>query len=94
MRLPVQRAESTFVVFMSSLAVIFAIVFLAVNAMLVYLVTRPINRLSAVADELSLGNLNVAELHSEGSDEIAQLYASFNRMRKSLMEAIKMLETT
>ena len=94
MRLPVQRAESTFVVFMSSLAVIFAIVFLAVNAMLVYLVNRPINRLSAVADELSLGNLNVPELQSEGSDEIAKLYASFNRMRKSLMEAIKMLETT
>jgi protein-histidine pros-kinase len=94
MRLPVQRAQSTFVVFMSSLAVIFAIVFLAVNAMLIYLVTRPINRLSAVADELSLGNLNVPELQSEGSDEIAKLYASFNRMRKSLMEAIKMLETT
>jgi protein-histidine pros-kinase len=94
MRLPVQRAHSTFVVFMASLAVIFAIVFLAVNAMLVFLVTRPINRLSGVADELSLGNLNVPELQTEGSDEIAKLYASFNRMRKSLMEAIKMLETT
>jgi len=94
MRLPVQRAHSTFVVFMTSLAVIFAIVFLAVNAMLVFLVTRPINRLSGVADELSLGNLNVPELQTEGSDEIAKLYASFNRMRKSLMEAIKMLETT
>ena len=94
MRLPVQRARSTFMVFLSSLAVIFVVVFLAVNAMLVYLVTGPINRLSAVADELSLGNLNVPELPSEGSSEIKKLFASFNRMRKSLMEAIKMLETS
>jgi HAMP domain-containing protein len=67
-------------------------VFLAVNAMLIVLVTRPINRLSTVADELSLGNLNVPEFQVEGKDEIAKLYDSFNRMRKSLMEAIKMLE--
>jgi len=91
-RLPIQRARNVFAVFMASLAAIFVIVFLAVNAMLIVLVTRPINRLSTVADELSLGNLNVPEFHVEGKDEIAKLYDSFNRMRKSLMEAIKMLE--
>jgi HAMP domain-containing protein len=93
MRLPLQKAQSTFAVFMVSLAVIFGIVFLAVNAMLILLVTRPINRLSGVANELSLGNLNAPEIQVEGSDEISHLQESFNRMRKSLVEAIKLLET-
>jgi len=91
-KLPEQRARNVFAVFMVSLAVIFVIVFLAVNAMLIVLITRPINRLSIVADELSLGNLNVPEFQVGGKDEIAKLYDSFNRMRRSLMEAIKMLE--
>jgi len=93
MRLPLQKAQSTFAVFMVSLAVIFGIVFLAVNAMLILLVTRPIDRLAGVANELSLGNLNAPEIRVDGSDEISHLQESFNRMRKSLVEAIKLLET-
>jgi HAMP domain-containing protein len=92
-QLPIQRASSVFRVFMGSLAAIFAIVFLAVNGMLIVLVIRPINRLSTIADELSLGNLNAPEFQVVGTDEIAKLSGSFSRMRKSLIEAIKMLES-
>jgi len=93
MQLPLQRAKSVFAVFMFSLATIFLLIFLALNAMLIYLVMRPVNQLSKVANEVSLGNLNAPEFHMPGNDEIAGLAASFNRMRKSLIEAIKMLET-
>jgi len=92
MALPLQRARSVFGVFMVSLAFIFLVLFLALNAMLIYLITRPVNQLSKLANEVSLGNLNAPEFTRPGNDEISQLAAAFNRMRKSLVEAIKMLE--
>jgi protein-histidine pros-kinase len=91
-RLPIQRAKTAFAGFMVSLAVVFAVLVLALNAMLIFLIIRPVNRLSKIANEVSLGNLDVPELQLSGKDEIAGLAESFNRMRKSLVHAIKMLE--
>jgi len=93
MQLPIQRAKTAFAGFMVSLAAVFVVIFAAVNAMLIFLVTRPANRLSKIANEVSLGNLEVADFQMSGKDEIAALSESFSRMRKSLVEAIKMLET-
>jgi protein-histidine pros-kinase len=93
MQLPLQRARGVFGVFMFSLAAIFVLLFIAVNAMLVYLVTRPVNQLSSLANQVSLGDLNAPEFERAGKDEISELAASFSRMRKSLVEALKMLET-
>ena len=93
MQLPIQRAKSVFAVFMLSLATVFVVLMLALNAMLIFLVTRPVNQLSKMATEVSLGNLDVGEFQTSGKDEIAGLAESFGRMRKSLVEAIKMLET-
>jgi HAMP domain-containing protein len=93
MQLPLQRARSVFGAFMISLGAIFVLLFLALNAMLMYLVTRPVNQLSKLANEVSLGDLNAPEFQMSGKDEIAELASSFNRMRKSLVEALKMLET-
>ena len=91
-QLPVQRARIAFAGFMLSLAGVFAGIFLALNAMLIFLVTRPVNRLSDLADEVSLGNMDVPEFQVSGKDEIAGLAESFGRMRKSLARAIKMLD--
>jgi HAMP domain-containing protein len=93
MQLPIQRAKSVFAVFMLSLATVFVVLMLALNAMLIFMVTRPVNQLSKMATEVSLGNLDVGEFQTSGKDEIAGLAESFGRMRKSLVEAIKMLET-
>jgi HAMP domain-containing protein len=93
MQLPIRRANTAFAGFMVSLAAVFALVFAAVNAMLIFLVTRPANRLAKIANEVSLGNLEVEDFQISGKDEIAALSESFSRMRKSLVEAIKMLET-
>ena len=92
MQLPLQRAKNASIAFMGSLAVIFAAIFLALNAMLILLVIRPVKRLSKMADEVSLGNMEVPEFQISGKDEIAKLAESFSRMRKSLVQAIKMLE--
>ena len=92
MQLPIQRANSAFAVFMTSLAGVFVLTFLALNVLLVKLVIQPVTRLSHVADELSMGNMDVPEFQLAGNDEIAGLSRSLSRMKKSLLKALKMLE--
>jgi len=91
MTLPVKRADDTFRVFMISLSAVFAFIFIALNLMLHAIVIRPVTRLSRIADEVSLGNLDAPDFVKKGNDEIAILAGSFNRMRTSLVQAMKML---
>jgi protein-histidine pros-kinase len=92
MELPIARANHVSQVFMASLGGVFLLIFLAVNAMLIFLVIRPVERLWKTADEVSLGNMEAPEFHSGSKDEIGVLADSFHRMRKSLAQAIKMLD--
>jgi len=91
MTLPVKRADDTFKVFMISLSAVFAFIFVALNLMLHAIVIRPVTQLSRIADEVSLGNLDAPNFVRKGKDEIAILSGSFNRMRTSLVQAMKML---
>ena len=93
MQLPIQRANRAFTAFMLSLAAIFVVLAVAINVMLMFLIIRPVNQLSNIASEVSLGNLEAPDFHATAKDEIATLAESFGRMRKSLVEAIKMLES-
>ncbi len=92
MQLPVQRARTALAGFLTSLGIVFATIFVALNAMLGMLIIRPVNRLATIADEVSLGNMHAPEFEVGGKDEIAKLARSFGRMRKSLARAMKMLE--
>jgi protein-histidine pros-kinase len=92
MTLPIARANETFKVFMVSLSAVFAFIFVALNLMLYFMVIRPVTRLSRTTDEVSLGKFDAPPLTMKGKDEIATLYGSFNRMRTSLVQAMKMLE--
>ena len=89
---PIQRAQATFKVFMASLTAVFVVIFVVLNTMLYYIVIRPVKRLSQLADQVSLGQLDVPEFTVKGRDEIGVLADSFSRMRKSLSKAMKMLE--
>jgi len=92
MSVPLKRAEETFYVFMGSLAGVFFILAMILNVMLHYIVIKPLRTVSAKADDVSMGNLNVEELQIKGSDEVASLGRSFNRMHRSLANALKMLD--
>lgn len=92
MTLPIKRANDTFRVFMLSLTGVFVFIFVALNLMLLFIVIRPVTRLSQIADQVSLGKLDAPEFRAKGKDEIAVLAGSFNRMRTSLVQAMKMLE--
>lgn len=91
MQLAVQRANGVFWTFMISLAVVFLLGIVAINLLLIFLVIRPVNQLSTMASSVSLGNSDITEFPVMGQDEIAELSLSFNRMGRSLAEAMKLL---
>src|SRR3984893_7458863 len=92
-QLAVQRARGVFVTFMIALAAVFVLLVVAINALLIFFVIQPVNRLSAMASNMSLGTSDIGEFPVSGKDEIAELSRSFNRMGRSLVEAMKMLRT-
>jgi protein-histidine pros-kinase len=92
MDLPIRNANRAFVTFMSSLTVVFAVLFVVLNMMLTLLIVQPITRLSAAADQISKGRLEAAEFPHTGKDEVSQLGQAFNRMRRSLEKAIALIE--
>ena len=91
MSVPLQRASKTFHTFMYALAGVFVLVFVILNALLHLIVIEPVKKISAVAHEVSMGKMDVPELDEQGKDEIASLAGSFNRMRRSLVNALQML---
>jgi methyl-accepting chemotaxis protein len=91
MTLPIKNANDAFMTFMGSLAAIFVVTFIVLNVMLSLMIIRPIARMSASADRISQGDFNVPEF-GKGSDEISVLGTSFNRMRRSLQKALKLIE--
>jgi protein-histidine pros-kinase len=91
MSLPIKNADRAFMTFMGALAAIFVVTFVVLNVMLSVMIIRPIAKMSASADRISQGDFNVPEF-GKGRDEIATLGTSFNRMRRSLQKALKLIE--
>lgn len=92
MSVPLAHAQRTFNTFMLSLGGIFVATFVVLNLMLSWLIIGPLSKMSVVADKVSTGDFDVAEFPSSGGDEIGVLASSFNRMRRSLQKAIKLIE--
>jgi protein-histidine pros-kinase len=92
MSLPIENANRAFYTFMTSLAAVFIVLFIILNLMLSLLIVRPITRMSAAADRISVGDTDIAELSETGKDEVALLAKSFNRMRRSLEKAIRLID--
>nr|WP_297356693.1 DUF3365 domain-containing protein [uncultured Caldimonas sp.] len=93
MAVPLERASRAFNVFMTMLTGVFLVIGLALNLMLWKLVIQPVSRLSKIADRVSLGELEAPEFATRSRDEIGTLAESFARMRKSLVQAMKMLDS-
>ena len=91
--LPLQRAEKSFNVFIGSLIGVFVVVGVVLNLMIWLVVVRPVTRLSELADRVSQGDLEAPDFPAGGGDEIGVLAQSFSRMRTSVVQAMKMLES-
>ena len=89
---PSQRATVAYRTFMLSLAGVFIFIGVALNLMLFAMVIQPVTKLSKLADQVSLGKMDVPDFRARANDEIGVLADSFNRMKKSVVQAMKMLE--
>jgi protein-histidine pros-kinase len=74
------------------LAVVFVLVFAALNVLLSATVVRPVTELAALADRVSLGKLDGPDFPATGRDEVSLLAASFNRMKTSVIHALSLLD--
>ena len=93
MELPLRRAEQTFKVFVGSLIGVFVAVGIVLNLMIWFVVVRPVTQLSALADRVSQGDLEAPDFARKSRDEIGVLADSFARMRASVVQAMKMLDS-
>jgi HAMP domain-containing protein len=87
------NADKDFRAFMVLLVSVFAAAFVVVNILLYRLVVRPVRRIALVADQVSQGDMSAPEFPHGGAPEIASVTRSFERMRKSLEKALRLLET-
>lgn len=92
MQLPLARATQTFYVFMLAIVGIILLIGILLNILLHVVVIQPVNRVAKNADNVSMGALESGELNIPGNDEIASLAKSINRMHRSLVNAVRMLD--
>jgi HAMP domain-containing protein len=92
MSIPIENANRAFYTFLASLAGVFFVLFVILNLMLSLLIVRPITQMSAAADKISKGDMDIPELSESGRDEVSLLARSFNRMRRSLEKAISLID--
>jgi protein-histidine pros-kinase len=92
MAVPIERARTTFLTFMGSLAAVFVAIFVLLNLMLYTMVIRRVTHLAGIADQVSLGNMDAGEFKARSKDEIGVLTEAMGRMKASLVQAMKMLE--
>jgi protein-histidine pros-kinase len=85
------RAEHIRRLFILPFAGFLVLLFVSVNLLLNFIVIRPIERIAGAAEAISMGEISTAEYHYPGKDQIGRLSASFNRMHRSLVEALRML---
>ncbi len=86
-----KEAKQSLAVMLGVFAVVFAIAVLLVNLWLKRYVVRPLNRMAATAEAVSLGDTQ-AEFIKRSDDEVGKLTDSFNRMRLSLQMAMQRLD--
>ena len=90
---PLAQADRALYTVLGLLGAVFVLVGVALNLMLWKLVIQPVTRLSALSDRVSMGDLDAPEFTARSRDEIGTLADSFARMRKSLVHAMKLLDT-
>ena len=91
MALPVQNAKQAFHVLLICLVITLIATIVVLDTAVYFIVIRPLKLVSDTADRVSKGEMNLPSVPVKGSDEIASVTASFNRMQLSLVKAFKML---
>ncbi len=91
MSLAVENAKKAFRVLLICLVIALIATIGVLDAAVYFIVIRPLRLVSDTADRVSKGEMNLPSVAVKGSDEIASVTTSFNRMQLSLVKAFKML---
>lgn len=86
------RAKQLIIVLVATVLGAFSIVIIVINVLLSRIVIRPVTTMSKMAEQVSLGDFSAPDYVKPGKDEISSLSVSFNRMRRSLDSAMKLLD--
>ena len=86
------RADAALRVFVASLAGVLLAIAATLNGLLWWLFVRPVTRIAALADRISLGAVDAPDFAANSRDEIGSLAQALSRMRRSLSQAMRMLE--
>ena len=92
MSLPLERAKNTLIWFAGVLGGVFLTLLVASNIVLQMVVIGPVKAMASNADEISMGAMETPELSVSSKDEIGTLARAFNRMHRSLGNAMKLLD--
>jgi len=87
-----ERVWRNLMFFVGISAAIFVASLILLNLLLDRYVIRPVNRMAKIAEAYSMGDNSVPEFEYPSSDEVGSLSRSFNRMRRSLDSAMKLLD--
>ena len=86
------RADATFRAFMAAVVAVLIGIAAVLNLLLWAMFIRPVTKISALADQISLGDVSAADFASRRRDEIGALAMALSRMRRSLEQAMRMLD--
>lgn len=84
----------SFGLFVGITSAIFLVLLVLLDVLLHKMVIVPVRSMAQTAEQVSLGDTSAPEYTYESSNEIGSLSQSFNRMRRSLDSALKMLESS
>jgi methyl-accepting chemotaxis protein len=85
-----KSANNSFMIIIGLVGIIFTVIIILINQLLRIIVLKRIGRIAAVAEQVSIGDLN-ANFDKQSKDEIGELAEAFNRMKYSLEIALSML---
>ena len=88
-----QQIQDNLIFLVGSVGGIYLVLLILLNIVLSRLVISPVSQMSEIAQAVSMGDTSPPEFTSQSADEIGTLSRSFNRMRRSLDNALKLLES-
>jgi HAMP domain-containing protein len=91
MSVPIRNAKEAFSILLVYLVISVIATIAVLDIGVYFIVIRPLRLVSDAADRISKGETNPEPLPVNGSDEIATVTSSFNRMQVSLAKAFKLL---
>lgn len=86
-----QRVKQQFLLIMGILLLVFGFTLFFINIWLSQFVTKPLKKVTQVAEAVSLGDTEI-EFENNSSQEINELTNAFNRMKTSLILAMQRLQ--